>query len=566
MAKLGSVRRGQLITTYGVGSVVAVGDESVMIAGIDRWSVSEPNCREARLERALGGLQGFVLPPATEDGRDIPVVRFPRQHFCPSCKKLADYRRFGTGWDDNRCARCEQQLVPSRFVVACEKGHIDDFPYFLWVHKGRSFEGTHDLKIEAGGATSALKDVRITCSCGAVGDMDGSFGKDALKRISKCKGSRPWLGGAPEECSETPRGLQRGGTNVWFPVVESALSIPPWSEGAFRILDRHWSVLRVVPETAIEATIDGMKIAKGTEFSIEDLVAAVRERRRRESGEGGGEEPLREQEYEALLKGREERDRKQEFVCEQVSAIGDFATAYFERVMVVKRLREVRALRAFTRVLPQKGREFEAPLFRNHPGWLPAIEVRGEGVFLELAAKRLGAWEERPEVRARAKKLDERNIRLEQSRGKQPERQITPRLILLHTLAHALINEWSLDCGYPASALRERLFVSKDMRGLLIYTATSDSAGSLGGIVSQATADRLEGSLRSALARAGWCSADPLCIEADSQGADALNLAACHCCMLLPEVSCEERNLLLDRAMLVGTNEQPGLAFFEREA
>ena len=72
----------------------------------------------------------------------------------------------------------------------------------------------------------------------------------------------------------------------------------------------------------------------------------------------------------------------------------------------------------------------------------------------------------------------------------------TPRMVLLHTLAHVLINEWSLDAGYPAASLRERLYAADDMAGVLIYTATSDSAGSLGGLVAQGEPERLDHAIR----------------------------------------------------------------------
>ena len=124
------------------------------------------------------------------------------------------------------------------------------------------------------------------------------------------------------------------------------------------------------------------------------------------------------------------------------------------------------------------------------------------------------------------------------------------------------LNQWSLDCGYPAASLRERLYISDRMAGLLIYTATSDSAGSLGGVVAQAGPGRLDEALREGLSRASWCSADPLCIESDATGVDALNLAACHACTLLPEVSCEEMNLFLDRGLLVGIPTNQPLGFF----
>ena len=134
--------------------------------------------------------------------------------------------------------------------------------------------------------------------------------------------------------------------------------------------------------------------------------------------------------------------------------------------------------------------------------------------------------------------------------------------MLVHSLAHALITQWALDCGYPAASLRERLYVSDEMAGFLIYTATSDSAGSLGGIVGLAENGDLDDLISEALREASWCSSDPLCIESEGGGVDALNLAACHACLLLPEVSCEEMNVLLDRALLVGTADNPSMAFF----
>src|SRR5690606_31789825 len=171
----------------------------------------------------------------------------------------------------------------------------------------------------------------------------------------------------------------------------------------------------------------------------------------------------------------------------------------------------------------------------------------------------LREWEQRPGPVERAKRIRERHTTLLRERAERfgtrkaqsgIRSPVTPRYVLLHTLAHILINEWSLDCGYPAAALRERLYVSKHMAGVLIYTATSDSAGSLGGLVAQGEHIKLRETLESALRRAEWCSQDPPCMESEASGVDSLNLAACYACVLLPETSCEVNNVFLDRAML----------------
>ena len=560
MAIKGAVRRSQLITTYGVGSVVALGDESFMITGIDRWPVHGVDLHEPRLEVQLG-VYGFVVPPASE-GNDIPVVRFPRWHSCPKCKRLEDHYKLTT-FDSNKCGDCNRTLVPSRFVIVCARGHIDDFPYKRWVHRGSSPEGTHELRIETMGATASLRDIKITCSCGASRTMDKAFDRFALRDVTRCFGNRPWLGKEQESCTEVVRALQRGASNVWFGSHRSVISIPPWSESAFQVLDKHWDILRAFSGSALVTAIETVKLAAGTAFTTEDLVEAVKERKRRQEGETGptSDEEVRHDEYRALQAGQKDAPGSQFAAHETPVAVS--ISQFISKVMLVSRLREVRALQGFSRILPPSGASSDlAPLFTSDPGWRPAIEVKGEGIFIALRANSLTAWEKREDVVARTKALDKRYRDRAEHWGIEPDREITPRLVLIHTLAHALIDQLALDAGYPAAALRERLYVGDDMDGLLVYTATTDSAGSLGGLLAQGETARLEHALRSAIARSAWCSADPVCIEADGQGADALNLAACHACALLPETSCEEMNVLLDRGLLVGTPEHSDMGFF----
>ena len=564
----GEARHHQLVTTYGVGSVIALGDESFMVAGIDYWKVTDPTIHEPRLERQLR-VDGFVEPPASGDDHraDIPVVRFPLMHSCPSCGRLAPHHEFTT-FDRNRCELCEALLIPSRFVVACANGHIDDFPYFRWVHAGSpAGDVRHDLRLSIAGTTASLRDVVVACSCGREMSMDGSFRATALRGIAKCTGRSPWIKAAADTpCTEVPRTLQRGASNVWFPILQSALSIPPWSEGLFQVLEKHWNIFRVLPAETLPAALEG--IAEKTGYNVEDLVAAALQRRsslEQEDGDGDASS-LRSEEYEALVRGRAEKQSNQDFICQKVALDGSALPGWFEAVMSVPRLREVRALEAFTRVLPPAPAdppERRAPLCEASPGWLPAMSVSGEGIFLKANLSRLGRWERRPDVAARIRTIDERYRARFEARGLQPDRRITPRFVMLHTLAHLLINQWALECGYPAASLRERIYASDSMAGILIFTASSDSAGSLGGVVALANPKRLEVAVREAVDRASWCSSDPLCSESLGSGVDALNLAACHACLLLPEVSCEELNILLDRACVVDTPGTPGLGFLD---
>ncbi len=104
------------------------------------------------------------------------------------------------------------------------------------------------------------------------------------------------------------------------------------------------------------------------------------------------------------------------------------------------------------------------------------------------------------------------------------------------------------------------------MQGVLIYTASGDSEGTMGGLVRQGEPDRLPDTIERAVRKAQWCSSDPVCIESTGQGTDNANLAACHACVLISETSCEEGNRLLDRATVVGTPDDPGAGFFQRMA
>ncbi len=144
-----------------------------------------------------------------------------------------------------------------------------------------------------------------------------------------------------------------------------------------------------------------------------------------------------------------------------------------------------------------------------------------------------------------------------------------PRYVMAHSLAHSLMTEVAIDCGYPASSLKERIYVlprppGAPIRcGILIYATTAGHQGTFGGLV--AVTRRFGHVLKSALNRRRLCSVDPVCANHDPATVfedRALHGAACHGCLLVAETSCEARNLFLDRAMLVDTVGSAGAGFF----
>ncbi|MFF0226200.1 DrmB family protein [Streptomyces sp. NPDC004629] len=594
LPRRGSVRRAQAITTYGIGSLIAVDHESFVVSGLDEadrsWSLDEsPRIHERRLARLLD-VDYFRLPPASDDtSKDgLRVRRFPVMHFCPECTELQRHRDFNPPAGRSVCGTCEVDLVPSRFVVACEAGHLGEFPYWQWIHRsadrGATAAGQCEgkLKLRSSGRTASLRSILVSCTCGQAPkvSMEGSFRRNALKDLGlTCRGTRPWLGtSAPaQECGLPLRTLQRGSSAVWQPVLKSALSIPPWSDGRADPLAEHWDALREY-DTREHVEIYLKGVFKGKCPVPLDEVMALLDAEREEDPNGEAAptfdhryRALRNKEYERLRSGNDEREhsRDEQFVCE--SPLGDQSVLDSLGVtgpMLVKKLREVRALKAFTRLAdPESTSESKEMSLSESPlRWLPAMEVRGEGVFLRLDEDRLGTWEKAPAVAARIERMRTAHQRVLEQRVGDPSRVVpspaSPRMVLLHTLAHVLINEWSLEAGYPAASLRERLYAADDMAGVLVYTATSDSAGGLGGLVAQGEPALLDRTVRSAVHRAEWCSSDPLCMEAEASGTGGTNLAACHACVMLPETSCEHNNILLDRMLLVGTPDNPHLGYF----
>lgn len=231
------------------------------------------------------------------------------------------------------------------------------------------------------------------------------------------------------------------------------------------------------------------------------------------------------------------------------------------------KLQETRAFVGFSRAEPKEIpiSERKKMLRLGDDNWLPAIQVQGEGIFFEFNKAELEKWAKRPAVMERLKNLQ---TAYKESRfGANSSGELRPEFVLIHTFAHLLINQLSFECGYGSSSIRERIYCEKadneyGMYGVLIYTASGDSEGSLGGLVRQGTKGHIEDTIRDAIRNAAWCSSDPVCIQSLGQGPESCNLAACHNCALLPETCCECGNRLLDRGTVVGTLDDKSIGFF----
>jgi hypothetical protein len=253
----------------------------------------------------------------------------------------------------------------------------------------------------------------------------------------------------------------------------------------------------------------------------------------------------------------------------------------FEKTVLVQRLREVRALMGFTRI-ESPGDFFEAaevpderkaPLSRKAPLWLPASEVRGEGIFLCYNHDFLERWRNADAVLQRERVLYDAHKAWRAMRRVQPIHVGFPGIVYvaIHSMAHALMRILSLKCGYSSASIRERIYVvessnpAEQMAGLLIYTAAPDSEGTLGGLVSLGQPNALGTYLDQALEQIRFCTSDPLCAEHSPVDALTVHGAACHGCLFAPETSCERGNKYLDRSTLVNTYALEGIGLFEDE-
>ena len=603
----GKLGRSQAISVFGVGSIyelrfsTRIGQvlNSVMIAGLDNWEEnSELTIREPILERSLMVNRFQVPPPAEEEGQSssfIPAVRFPEWMVCSQCERLG---KVGFEFEEREyqptclANNCRGKGVPARLVTACfqeshggdndlQPGHIDDFPWALWAHRGGKTCEKPRLKLVNTGGSAGLSGLEVRCESSecrgkSKNSLAGVFGSDTLGFLP-CRGNRPWLGDREQSCDRKVRVLMRGASNVYFPSIASALSIPPYSSYLLTKLGKHHSIMASYGSVDVQTLVTLIKNAdssfkqKYTDTQIEDAIIHLAESKNNIAPRT--ESQQKQAERNALVQGSAD-DEHSEFEAEvlPIEELAQDVRQYFECLVRGDRLREVRALRGFSRISPAKGADAYgtvcAPLSKEKKDWLPAIEIRGEGIYFELNSDAVGEWARRESVIKRYKTIERNWVRRfgeEQGDLKPPE----VSFVLAHTFSHLIINELALECGYSSASLRERIYIGPPENpyfGVLIFTAMPGADGTLGGLASQASLENFTKVVRHTLESAQWCSSDPLCIDSQGQGADALNQAACHACCLVSETSCETGNLYLDRAFICGTDDAPDLSFFRQNS
>jgi len=594
------IRSGQLITTFGPGAMVDLPDCSIIVGGLDGWRYPADNIPVIDEPRLVGKLKRLLevenltlrRPPASNDdpqsgGPCITVWSFPEwfivQHREPvvtkggfKARRLVHFQQLDKGkFRDHD--RKTHPVVPVRFVRACRKGHVGDIDWKAFVH-GAGSTCMRDMWMEERGTSGDLSEVWVRCECGEDRSMNQAA-MLALKALGNCNGSRPWLGpNQNERCGEPSRLLIRSASNAYFPQLMSVISLGSENDGddLQKAVKGLWDDFLVDVEEI--ADLEKMRRKPTVRNALESYTdAEVMEAIQREQvGSSIEDVPVKQFEFDVLSQAKEEigsdrPDGDSDFYARTLPKHRWDAPWMkpFERVVLVHRLREVIAQVGFTRfeaagpdIQGELAIEVQRAPLAQETSWLPALENRGEGLFIQVSRKAITDWLVRPEVVERGRALAT-GFNLWKEAHPTSKREF-PGLAyyMLHTFSHLLLTSISLECGYPASSLRERVYAGDGRFGILLYTGSPDAEGTLGGLIE--TGRGIKHHIYRAIELGSLCSNDPVCASHLPVQHDPLLLhgAACHGCALIAETSCEQSNNFLDRALVVPTVEGLGAEFF----
>jgi hypothetical protein len=569
--RIGEIRPNQLITTFGPGSIHDAVKDSLTILDINYWQDGGKQINDGRLASYFGVTH--FRNPKTSDDKDLPVISFPHYHVCSNtkCNSLFDIRN---SFDlttylkqGPTCPICGYRAYPSRFVIACKNGHLDDFPWHWWVHKGNS-SCKGKLTIYSTGWTSTLGEIIVECkTCGAKRSMAGSTDKEEfIGNGYKCTGHHPHRPKSREERCECQEiyPAQRGASNIYFPVIRSAISIPPWTNPLYTLLDDHYIRIcdykRDFGDAGITKVYENYFSPKYERDEF-DRALKVREEKIKEFVE------IKEMEYKAFVKHQDLNYKKDyKFFKAVEDEVPSYLKKYFSRIIKIERLREVMVLQGFMRIDPPEPEvdmlSRMIKLSKTKDNWLPGVEINGEGIFIEFNMETINAWLSRKQVCNLSDTYKSLFKSYCRSRGWENSKERNAQYVLLHTFAHLIIKEMSLLSGYSSAAIKERIYSSDTMFGILLYTGSSDKDGSLGGLVELGNEDKFKLILRSALENALLCTTDPQCSNHEID-IDTLNGSACHSCCMISETACENGNRLLDRSLIVPISEKEDNSFFK---
>lgn len=636
-SRVGSLRPSAMLYTNGIGATVDLPHLAVMPHGLDAWEpiYARRAAPDVILERRLLDLVRSHLgsqvtelrkPPwapeekghAGGDSVDlgIPGRIFPQWLRCTGCGLLApvshglfayqntnryrpDQARFvhkGCRGRRGTAKASDQDVVPARYLLACVDGHLDEFPYVEWVHRGKPCSsGDKFPRMSMDEWKSNIgPDVRLTCqSCNLTRGMREATGRDAEAKLPFCRGRHAHLD-AFYPCQHQGRLMMLGAANQWFPSTLGLLALPREEVATAEDLVAD---LRALPKSQLDLpkAVSDMVMFRGLAAAVtqsdafdavpEDVLWQAVQLARVGAVPNAVTSPEKRTDPRTILAPEwavltdEQKYTRHSGLVDFRAVRRDVPTPLSDVVaetVAVEKLKKVNAFIGFTRIdaldRMDDASQRVAPLTRNgRPNWVPATEDRGEGVFLRFPEAVIASWEDAVEklpVWQRFKEAHRLNFRRRTSRTADnldpDDRFPPPRYWVIHTLSHLMIREAAMSSGYGSASLTERIYAWQGdeqhppAAGLLISTTASDSEGTLGGLVELAKPNNLQDLVTKALRRGRRCSSDPICGHRVPEGKEEfLHGAACHFCLFLSETSCERTNRFLDRRMLLGLVDDP---------
>ncbi|MBZ4551102.1 DUF1998 domain-containing protein [Mycobacterium avium] len=632
-ARVGSIRPSAMLYTNGIGATVDLPHFAVMPSGLDAWervyarrpggaeTISEPRLLE--LTRGHLGSQVTELrkPPWAPEEKDwaagsaidlgIPCRIFPQWLRCTGCGLLAPvsherftyrnvvkYRPDRAEFLHENCKGFEGKkkafkavALPARYMIACVNGHLDEFPYDAWVHRGSSCSSGSpfpELRMREW-KSNIGPDVQIHClACQQSRGMLEAVGPKATEKLPMCRGRHPHLD-AFYKCDQRGRLLMLGAANQWFPSTLGLLALPREESASAADLA---VLLRTLPKSDLDDLqgVTEMKMfrkyaamaLKSEDFDdvtdelLWEAVQIARGTMTPKSVDSLGQQTdprtilapewvvlTDEPKYTQMSGSRDFRAVRRDVPVPLQPAVS--------AVVAVEKLKKVNAFIGFTRIDAldriDDAAARVAPVCTNgKPTWVPATEDRGEGVFLQFDESVVASWEQQVlalpvwEAFRQAHRINFQRRTSGTAGDIDPDSRFpAPRYWAIHTLSHLLIRQAAMSSGYGSASLTERIYAwpadaeYPAAAGLLISTTASDGEGTLGGLVELAKPAKLERIFVDAIRRGQRCSSDPICSHRVPKGKEEfLHGAACHFCLFLSETSCERTNRFLDRRLLLG--------------
>lgn len=578
------IRPSQFILTYGVGSIIEAPGGPRVIPAFSEWgnnltaTLNKPSFTiyERSASKLLGGAKIFKIPTnssinnMTDSGILFTTFRFPMWALCVTHKKLYQLDT----QDQTRCTECARGSSPIknkktwrdeaiRFVRACPDGHMDDIDWKYVIHQGSVCD---NMVFEWDGGHSTLEDVSIGCTeCGAKISL-----KDVYNRTSACSGYIPEKKEHVESCDKDMKVMLRSQSSLRIPKLITVITIPPYDSNAYFILSdasikillaqkkpEEWERGELVksleavhgnsPELISRDQLDRIK-----EIADDELADAISRNSNSDEGQISVEDVMR-SEFKALKngaeygappitsKGRTQFEMNLQSVREVSIASGTL------RIAPVQRLRAIIVQQGYTRTSTDtsKASLVETYLRKDRAVWYPGIELLGEGLFLDFKDDHAISF---------GKEHEQWLTKF--SSDPQKNKKFHPMFVWWHTFSHAIINMLSIDSGYSAASIRERVYFDCDADGenprggVLLYTSQPSGDGTLGGLL--AMADDFQRRIIHIRERMRNCSNDPLCSSGHPEQ-DRNNGSVCYACLMLSETSCENMNSMLDRNLMGDT-------------